>query len=125
MLRRRMHKLSKLGLIPNFTKADSRKTLPKEPSDPSDPSRSKGEAPSPSSQGTPPSTRSKGATPSPRSQGTQSSTYPSKEDIKNFLDFLENLVEDDELNRQKSPKVGRNEPCPCGSGKKYKRCCAD
>ncbi|USD67861.1 SEC-C domain-containing protein [Vibrio sp. SCSIO 43136] len=20
-------------------------------------------------------------------------------------------------------KVGRNEPCPCGSGKKYKRCC--
>jgi len=23
----------------------------------------------------------------------------------------------------KAPKVGRNEPCPCGSGKKYKRCC--
>jgi SEC-C motif-containing protein len=22
-----------------------------------------------------------------------------------------------------SPKVGRNEPCPCGSGKKYKHCC--
>ena len=21
------------------------------------------------------------------------------------------------------PKVGRNEPCPCGSGKKYKHCC--
>ncbi len=21
-----------------------------------------------------------------------------------------------------TPKVGRNEPCPCGSGKKYKRC---
>jgi hypothetical protein len=21
------------------------------------------------------------------------------------------------------PKVGRNEPCPCGSGRKYKRCC--
>ena len=21
------------------------------------------------------------------------------------------------------PKVGRNEPCPCGSTKKYKRCC--
>jgi preprotein translocase subunit SecA len=21
-------------------------------------------------------------------------------------------------------KVGRNEPCPCGSGKKYKKCCA-
>lgn len=22
-----------------------------------------------------------------------------------------------------SPKVGRNDPCPCGSGRKYKRCC--
>ncbi len=22
-----------------------------------------------------------------------------------------------------SPKVGRNEPCPCGSGKKFKQCC--
>jgi len=21
-------------------------------------------------------------------------------------------------------KIGRNEPCPCGSGKKYKKCCA-
>jgi uncharacterized protein YecA (UPF0149 family) len=21
------------------------------------------------------------------------------------------------------PKIGRNEACPCGSGKKYKRCC--
>jgi len=21
------------------------------------------------------------------------------------------------------PKVGRNDPCPCGSGKKYKKCC--
>jgi len=22
-----------------------------------------------------------------------------------------------------SQKVGRNDPCPCGSGKKYKQCC--
>ncbi|MGC9519216.1 MAG: SEC-C metal-binding domain-containing protein [Desulfuromonadaceae bacterium] len=21
--------------------------------------------------------------------------------------------------------TGRNEPCPCGSGKKYKKCCLD
>ena len=21
------------------------------------------------------------------------------------------------------PKIGRNDPCPCGSGKKYKNCC--
>ena len=25
--------------------------------------------------------------------------------------------------RRKEKKVGRNDPCPCGSGKKYKRCC--
>jgi len=25
--------------------------------------------------------------------------------------------------RRSEPKVGRNEPCPCGSGKKYKLCC--
>ncbi|MEM6580341.1 MAG: preprotein translocase subunit SecA [Pseudomonadota bacterium] len=24
---------------------------------------------------------------------------------------------------REQPKVGRNEPCPCGSGKKYKQCC--
>ncbi|MFP3153256.1 SEC-C domain-containing protein [Lachnospiraceae bacterium ZAX-1] len=23
----------------------------------------------------------------------------------------------------KGPKIGRNDPCPCGSGKKYKNCC--
>ena len=23
----------------------------------------------------------------------------------------------------KAPKIGRNDRCPCGSGKKYKRCC--
>ncbi|MBF0305127.1 MAG: YchJ family protein [Alphaproteobacteria bacterium] len=25
--------------------------------------------------------------------------------------------------RHKGPKVGRNDPCPCGSGKKFKVCC--
>jgi len=31
------------------------------------------------------------------------------------------------FNRQAQPvkKIGRNELCPCGSGKKYKRCCID
>jgi SEC-C motif-containing protein len=24
---------------------------------------------------------------------------------------------------REAPKVGRNDPCPCGSGNKYKRCC--
>ena len=40
--------------------------------------------------------------------------------------------EDDELDEEDlepqepyraPPKVGRNAPCPCGSGKKYKKCC--
>lgn len=26
--------------------------------------------------------------------------------------------------RRATEKVGRNDPCPCGSGKKYKKCCA-
>lgn len=25
--------------------------------------------------------------------------------------------------KRDAPKIGRNEPCPCGSGRKYKKCC--
>jgi uncharacterized protein YecA (UPF0149 family) len=30
-----------------------------------------------------------------------------------------------ELDQKKEygQKIGRNDPCPCGSGKKYKKCC--
>ena len=28
-----------------------------------------------------------------------------------------------ETYRREAPKVGRNDPCPCGSGRKYKKCC--
>jgi len=44
---------------------------------------------------------------------------------------LWNLDEDDEADpglaprRRAVPRLGRNDPCHCGSGKKYKRCCAD
>ena len=39
-----------------------------------------------------------------------------------------NPIEDmDEVEKKpyvrKGAKVGRNDPCPCGSGKKYKKCC--
>ena len=27
------------------------------------------------------------------------------------------------VQRVLSKKIGRNDPCPCGSGKKYKKCC--
>jgi uncharacterized protein YchJ len=26
---------------------------------------------------------------------------------------------------KRKEKIGRNDPCPCGSGKKYKKCCLD
>jgi len=32
------------------------------------------------------------------------------------------MVGENPMHRE-SPKVGRNDPCPCGSGKKYKKCC--
>ncbi len=28
-----------------------------------------------------------------------------------------------ETYKREQPKIGRNDPCPCGSGKKYKKCC--
>lgn len=56
---------------------------------------------------------------------------PSQADWKgeqpSFLNRLRSLPAD-HANRSvsplgSSPKVGRNEPCPCGSGKKHKKCC--
>ncbi|MDQ6971052.1 MAG: SEC-C metal-binding domain-containing protein, partial [Mariprofundaceae bacterium] len=32
------------------------------------------------------------------------------------------VAENHETYRRNQPKVGRNDPCPCGSGKKYKQC---
>jgi preprotein translocase subunit SecA len=41
-------------------------------------------------------------------------------------DFVLNRGEDAPTNqtvKRNSDKIGRNDPCPCGSGKKYKKCC--
>jgi hypothetical protein len=42
-------------------------------------------------------------------------------------DEEDDFFEDDEIELRvpitKEKKVGRNEPCPCGSGKKFKKCC--
>jgi hypothetical protein len=54
--------------------------------------------------------------------------------IPNFMELAKNKNRDSSITspisnsaadtiRQDSPHVGRNEPCPCGSGKKYKKCC--
>ena len=39
--------------------------------------------------------------------------------------FIDGMIQDvpGETIRREAPKVGRNDPCPCGSGKKYKKCC--
>ena len=38
---------------------------------------------------------------------------------------IERWKDEPGVSRRIWPKVGRNEPCPCGSGKKFKRCCGD
>lgn len=40
-----------------------------------------------------------------------------------FYDDDDDYYDDDKPEPAVSTKIGRNEPCPCGSGKKYKRCC--
>ncbi|MBA7538351.1 hypothetical protein ES705_30626 [subsurface metagenome] len=46
------------------------------------------------------------------------------------LDYPQQVYEDDTdskskftKGKRKEKKIGRNDPCPCGSGKKYKKCC--
>lgn len=34
-----------------------------------------------------------------------------------------NQIEDSNKKAETEQKVGRNDPCPCGSGKKFKKCC--
>jgi len=37
--------------------------------------------------------------------------------------FVEALRSEPESKKGNGKKVGRNDPCPCGSGRKYKKCC--
>lgn len=41
------------------------------------------------------------------------------------VDHMDGLTIFDRMQKpiKREPKIGRNKPCPCGSGKKYKRCC--
>ena len=45
----------------------------------------------------------------------------SKEDLEAEQELIEKTEKVDPLKAADAP--GRNDPCPCGSGKKYKRCC--
>lgn len=45
--------------------------------------------------------------------------------LDNYMQRNYMLIEQElEPRRSEGPKIGRNQPCPCGSGRKYKRCCA-
>jgi preprotein translocase subunit SecA len=61
-------------------------------------------------------------------QRAASGPLPGREDL-GFGQQDRNETDGEELElvipsaRRESPKVGRNDPCPCGSGKKYKNCC--
>jgi SEC-C motif domain protein len=37
--------------------------------------------------------------------------------------FHDGVIQPQAPIKRAEPKVGRNDPCPCGSGKKYKKCC--
>jgi len=45
--------------------------------------------------------------------------------LPDFDDFDDDTIADSIPFVRDTPKVGRNDPCPCGSGKKYKKCCLD
>jgi SEC-C motif len=55
-------------------------------------------------------------------------TADEEDDLDEDVDFLDRNGSSSKVQRPLPPrrelaKVGRNDPCPCGSGKKYKFCC--
>jgi uncharacterized protein YchJ len=44
-----------------------------------------------------------------------------KEDVEAEEELVKKTEKVEPIRAQKEP--GRNDPCPCGSGKKYKKCC--
>jgi uncharacterized protein len=75
------------------------------------------------------------ATPEARRAYRESVQLPTDSDLDELLgESLPLIVQDNfeywldkrlvpETIRRDAPKVGRNDPCPCGSGKKFKQCC--
>ena len=45
----------------------------------------------------------------------------SKDDVEAEEELIKNTEKVEPIETDKTP--GRNDPCPCGSGKKYKKCC--
>ncbi|MBW2647959.1 MAG: SEC-C domain-containing protein, partial [Deltaproteobacteria bacterium] len=64
-------------------------------------------------------------------QGGDQVVYnPTEPFLGDMSEMLADMAKEDDKEPQKKDfsvskrrKIGRNEPCPCGSEKKYKRCC--
>ncbi|MNF19323.1 hypothetical protein D3C80_2240290 [compost metagenome] len=53
-------------------------------------------------------------------------TEEEREEMRESLPDLVFAIRDfwmTEAEKPKAPKTGRNDPCPCGSSKKFKQCC--
>ena len=73
-------------------------------------------------------------TPAPRYTYVSGKFRPGHDDAKNTGHSEDDGAADDDYHapnappapvRHPAPKIGRNAPCPCGSGKKYKKCCME
>ncbi len=66
-------------------------------------------------------------TPAPENEGRGGKTVESRHIDLPFMKKGENSESQSREQKhqpvRKGPKIGRNDPCPCGSGKKYKHCC--
>jgi len=54
-------------------------------------------------------------------EGVFKSANITEDDLRQVIESIKN--DKPVTFRRTEPKVGRNSPCPCGSGKKYKKCC--
>lgn len=56
-------------------------------------------------------------------ENIQKAITPNAREIHAYWLARREEVPDQLPHRHTEPRVGRNDPCPCGSGKKYKKCC--
>lgn len=49
--------------------------------------------------------------------------YEKKKQLEAALDFVNGKIDPGKGKQRTADKIYPNDPCPCGSGKKYKRCC--
>jgi uncharacterized protein YecA (UPF0149 family) len=50
---------------------------------------------------------------------------PEREPYRENFDDVQFIEASETIRNEPRQHVGRNDPCPCGSGKKYKKCCLE